>query len=750
MGDGNSQVKMNLDRMKIAMETCEATVTALETAAEDVRTTMTDLEYSYIGEDANTLQNEMKNYLDSQVENIRLNAESMKKALEQGLENARYCKNYCQHFVDALGGGANEATNDNEEIPGAMFCDYDVVEGLSVICTKAEELGEEIRQSTYKIENVLNLEVVSFNVTSYTSAVRSECDKIDRLGAHKRNLENYASYVETTDTELASSLRGIHDIFRDQEGAEIGNLEYGSIDAEIKKMQKMEKIREELIKQYGEDIVDEWGELTLIEMQKNMRSLPMKYTDEEMINILEMCQTKEDQAFIKLLLQGKYDEAFALAPNELSLEISYVLANYSAHLIRYDRKGRYEEGVKEFTDFCNAILATDDSICIEVDGVRTYVEEKHWERYLDMMMEGSVLQLKTEAISLSMMNPYEEDYDMSYYSSCFMTHAIWCTQSSIMDELRSKNGDIRCKIFDLKIKDNGIASFSISLDSLTYGQTTEKVSISLMEGGDDVRLNDDKLDLSKARKNQEKLIKDYIKSLCKGGITALAACVPEAAVTVSIMMMALEENVGSISGTEAFLDGNLQTVAFGFGNELASNTINTIINIEKASKNVNSENYKLLMQMAGSGAKYNMTAAVAVDYTSNNVAFTGIYNPDIIRAINYWNNKGAVGWSGWNENEINDIYLNIVGNNEKKEEKENAYKNKEIKYTYEEFLDQCERILKGGNIFSENEINMELFLDAIEAIKDETKVNLREEFIEWVKNEHGVVLNDLNAGQEVK
>lgn len=556
--------------------------------------------------------------------------------------------------------------------------------------------------------------------------------------------------METTDEELASTLEGIYGTFMDPRSVERRNLEYGSLDAEIEKMQEWEEIREKLIEQYGESIVNKWGEDTLIAMLSHMKDLPVNYTNEDIINMLAMCRTEKDRVFIGTLMQGKYSEAFALAPNELSPEISYVLADYSAHLIRYDGKGRYEEGVEEFTDFCNSMLASDNYICIEVDGVRTYVEEKHWEKYLDMMMEGSVLQLKTEAISLSMMNPYEEDYDMSYYSSCFMTHAIWCTQSSIMDELRSKNGDIRCKIFDLKIKDNGIASFSISLDSLTYGQTTEKVSISLMEGGDDVRLNDDKSDLSKARKNQEKLIKDYIKSLCKGGITALAACVPEAAVTVSIMMMALEENAGSISGTEAFLDGNLQTVAFGFGNELASNTINTIINIEKASKNVNSENYKSLMQMAGSGAKYNMTVAVAVDYTSDNVAFTGIYNPDIIRAINYWNNKGAVGWSGWNEDEIDEIYDKILDDDIKEEKIENDYKNKNVKYTYEEFLDQCERILKGGNIFSENEIDMELFLEAIEEIKDVTKVNLREEFIEWVKNEHGVVLNDLNAGQEVK
>ncbi len=246
MEGGNNQVKMNLENMKVAMEACEAAATTMEAVIEDVQTTMTDLEDNYIGEDANTLQDDMKNYLDNEVENIRLHAESMKKALEQGLENARYCKNYCQHFVDALGGGANEATNDNEEIPGAMFCDYDAVEGLMEMCTEAERLGEEIRQSTYKIENVLNLEVVSFDVTYYTSTVREECDKIDRLGTHRRNLENYASFVENTDAELAGALGGIYDTFMNPKSVERRKLKHGSIDVKIGKMQANKRRSEEL------------------------------------------------------------------------------------------------------------------------------------------------------------------------------------------------------------------------------------------------------------------------------------------------------------------------------------------------------------------------------------------------------------------------------------------------------------------------------------------------------------------------
>ncbi|MEY8265864.1 hypothetical protein AALA79_05740 [Lachnospiraceae bacterium 64-25] len=251
MGNGNNQVKMNLDRMKEAMETCKATAINVEAVIEDVKTTMTGLEDNYMGEDADTLQEQMGKFLEDKVGDICRNAGAMERALTQGLENARFCKDYCQHFPDALEGGANGAKSDNKEIPGNLFCDYDAVMGLMDMCTEAENMGEEIRQSTYAIERVLDLEVVSFDVETYTSAVRAECDKIERLGAHRRNLENYGDYVETADRELAAALAGIYDTFMTPESAERSKLAYKSINVKIKKMKedkkKLEKFHTDIL-----------------------------------------------------------------------------------------------------------------------------------------------------------------------------------------------------------------------------------------------------------------------------------------------------------------------------------------------------------------------------------------------------------------------------------------------------------------------------------------------------------------------
>ena len=54
-----------------------------------------------------------------------------------------------------------------------------------------------------------------------------------------------------------------------------------------------------------------------------------------------------------------------------------------------------------------------------------------------------------------------------------------------------------------------------------------------------------------------------------------------------------------------------------------------------------------------------------------------------------------------------------------------------------------------GSLFTDNEMNTELFFGAIEEINELTGVNLREEFMEWIKNEQGYMPEDFNLEQEV-
>lgn len=237
-----------------------------------------------------------------------------------------------------------------------------------------------------------------------------------------------------------------------------------------------------------------------------------------------------------------------------------------------------------------------------------------------------------------------------------------------------------------------------------YGtEKDEIVTISRMVTGDDVQLVNDQLELGKAREERERLISNFFYDLCKdSSLSALSVCDPMAAVTLSLISMAFEQSVGTISGASAFIDGNLQKTAFGVGNAFVKDTINTIADFQAAYGRMDELNQEKLMEMVGCGAYFKIEGDGVLEQSDYNVAFVGSYDPDMLRALNYWSCYGAVGWSEYSKKEINDM-IQIINqeelNNKNTEEKE--------------VLELCKSMLKGGTIFSEERCDMEQFNEAI-------------------------------------
>lgn len=699
MGTGN-QVKIDLDKMKTAIEEYETTITTVGTVVEDITETMKTLESDYMGEDADTLQDGMRSYLGNEMSDIKSNAEDLKRALTQGLEDARYCKSYCQHFIDTLEGGVNGAVNDNAEIPGKLFCDYDVIAELMKLCDEAEKQEDEIRRSTYLIESKLDLEIVPFDVMPYTEAVRAECDKVQRLEMHARNLENYASFVEATDTNLSEALRTIYDTFSDPEKAERDELSYDSLEEKIEEMQEEERSIEELIEEYGKELVDLWDGEYLIEALEHMTDLPIHYSEEEVVNMITICQTQGDERFIKLLASGNYEEAFDVNPSELSLGMNFVMADYAVHLIKCDQDRNYE--TEEFERYNSALLSSvrdASSITLESE---TYEGRQYKDVYLDMMIQGSALQLEAEVARLSDMDPYSEDYDDSYYTSCFKLHAILCTEDIIIGELHKRGEDQQCKISGLKINKDSTIDFSIDHYSPMNGeQMQEPVTVEEMKLGDGVQLLNDQEDIITARKEQERIIDQFFYSVCEEGLLAASdAVVPGAA--------------------------------------LASSVLNVMTDFHDASQNMTEVNHEKLMELIGSGAKYSIAKGGVMGESENHTAFLGIYNPDTLRAINSWSSHGVAGWSKIPKEK----YDNICETIEKVISDENIDKEKK------ELLQLCVVILKGGYDFLGEDVDMEQFNKAIdeihgysaEATDDDSQPNLKTRFIDFVGDDRGVAV----------
>lgn len=108
------------------------------------------------------------------------------------------------------------------------------------------------------------------------------------------------------------------------------------------------------------------------------------------------------------------------------------------------------------------------------------------------------------------------------------------------------------------------------------------------------------------------------------------------------------------------------------------------------------------------------------------------------RAREYWSQNGVIGWTEWDKDQIDEVYKMIADDDWLEVAKRNDYEDGNTRYTYEEFLDMCYKILYGGITFSEK-MKMDLFYDGIYEIYEKTGVYLKERFEDLVYDRHGRV-----------
>lgn len=109
----------------------------------------------------------------------------------------------------------------------------------------------------------------------------------------------------------------------------------------------------------------------------------------------------------------------------------------------------------------------------------------------------------------------------------------------------------------------------------------------------------------------------------------------------------------------------------------------------------------------------------------------GGYEKNVKPAINYWSEHGVLGWSGLEQEEIDDLYVKLTT--------DEKLRITCIGYTYEEFQDYCKKVLYGGIVFSEDEINMNLFYDVMYTIEGFTGIYLIRQLYEFADDYSGIV-----------
>lgn len=192
--EARNEYRLSTMKVDISIDTLNTVVSEIN---EDI----------YSGEDGDSFRVETTEFIDKDVKNLQISLAQMAVALNGGLNDARGCKKICNDFIISLGGEGNGKTE--ADMQGELYCDQAVINELKGYCRSALSYTDPIRTICTNIEDtLLGLQMVKLNPTPYTCAIREGCDKVDKLEDHSRELDTYASTVETIDGSFADALAG--------------------------------------------------------------------------------------------------------------------------------------------------------------------------------------------------------------------------------------------------------------------------------------------------------------------------------------------------------------------------------------------------------------------------------------------------------------------------------------------------------------------------------------------------------------
>ena len=253
----------------------------------------------YLGEDADTFQNDFTGYINEDMTDALGNVRAIKTILENGLDDGRTCKKLCHDFLNVLGGSSEKS---KEEMVGMLFCEQAVIASMQVACKEAVTYAENIRIGANAIDNILDeLRMVSMDSTTYTDSIRNGCDKVDKLENFSSALTTYASTVESMNDYLKIGLNNCT------------TFNVSTISYEVQNLTDIEIVNSEVIK----DIEKERASF------KQQDNEIKKYIEENNIYVINVTNREGQVSFIKSILEGAIEEELV---NEIPWQITIAQA----------------------------------------------------------------------------------------------------------------------------------------------------------------------------------------------------------------------------------------------------------------------------------------------------------------------------------------------------------------------------------------------------------------------------------------
>lgn len=376
---------------------------------------------------------------------------------------------------------------------------------------------------------------------------------------------------------------------------------------------------------------------------------------------------EQDREFFKYLMDGtaeSYAEAFEINPMELSDEMTLVLADYAYRLLPKNLSlDISEEELQRLVDFNNAILS--QSQCM-TDENGTVLSETYRDKYLEKLCIGSTMQVQGELVFLTSLNPEEneEAYDILYgeYEKKFTLMNLWTTESLLIQELtHTQEGTV----MGISISNLSMSQWNadFTLNHIVNGEMkTECVETTIQKTGSEVAEIQNAIELEEMRKEHEQIIqKGILKTIANVGLLVLKDFSPEITVIVDLMTMMLEGDAKNIEGLESLVKSHYAQFGIESGNSALTGVANTYIAYINSTESLNQLEEQLKMEWFGSGYTYEVTEGMLEEGSRFSVC--GVYEPNMLRRIEKWNQEGLRSFMDWDESIYADL-KNEIENDE--------------------------------------------------------------------------------------
>lgn len=386
-----------------------------------------------------------------------------------------------------------------------------------------------------------------------------------------------------------------------------------------------------------------------IEPERVQELTDMGFTYEGLWGYRLMCQNEQEKEFYIQILSGteeNYIKAFEINPYELNDGMTIFMADYASRILELNDDGTStEESVRKIMEFNNALLQS-EIYC--VDGEGNFTDKKYRDVYLQKIATGTEALLMKDVLTLSGMSKNAEEYDIMetlYNQRCSMT-LFWTTEANVITNLENMGYGVNqdYNISELFFSQESAPRFHLNHFSSFAGErVSDYIETDFKERGQwDTYFTSARIGELERIKQQAmsrallNISKDML-MLCYAEVSGLGAGVTE------MMLTALQGNVPTIKGVDGYLDVNGK-LGLQMGNTIATGILNEYIAYNNADLALKKEEWKTYIEWFGKGGTYTITYDNVSIMPTKNIAFVGCYNPDTMRAMEYWKENGMADW----------------------------------------------------------------------------------------------------------